>query len=171
MMKISAKAMLIGAACAALGIAAAVWNLPREDSPPPDVLQLPLRGLEGEKTSYAQLPPSRRLVNVWATWCAPCIHEMPLLAEAAKAMPQIHFSGIAVDDPILVKPFLKKVNVDYDIYTAAFNMFWLFEQGGNPNGSLPWTILLDEKGNVVADKIGEFHSAAEIGRFVAEGFN
>ena len=137
-MKISAKAMVIGAACAALGIAAAVWNLPRRRLAAAGCFcSCRCAGLEGEKTSYAQLPPSRRLVNVWATWCAPCIHEMPLLAEAAKAMPQIHFSGIAVDDPILVKPFLKKVNVDYDIYTAAFNMFWLFEQGGNPNGSLP----------------------------------
>ncbi|MGU9950978.1 MAG: TlpA family protein disulfide reductase [Gammaproteobacteria bacterium WSBS_2016_MAG_OTU1] len=152
-----------------LGALTAFWYAPPpEVSPPPNLVTLPLQTLDGGETSYAELPPKPRVVNFWATWCAPCVHEMPIIDMAAKANPDVHFSGIGIDSPILIKPFLEEIAINYDIYTPKFNIFLLFEQIGNENGVLPYTLLLDENGAIIAKKIGEFHSVEDINNFISE---
>ncbi len=162
------KKIIFGAVCVVLGIVAAATTAVLR--PPSAVLDLhtaQMADLDGAATTFADLPPSPRLVNFWATWCAPCVHEMPLLEEAARRNPAVHFSGIALDHADLVRPFLREVAITYDILTPKFDIFLLFEEIGNENGVLPYTLLLDEKGGIIARKIGEFHSAEEIGEFIS----
>ena len=161
------KKILFGAAFLVLGIiAAAITGTQTPDTP---ILQTaPLATLDEGETTFADLPPAPRLVNFWATWCAPCIHEMPLLQQAAKDNPDIHIAGIAVDHAELVRPFVEENAIKYDIFIPKFDIFFLFEQINNETGVLPYTILLNEKGDIIARKIGEFHSVEEINLFIAK---
>lgn len=166
--------IILGALFAVLGLAAALATFTigttpiSHKEPPLNLQEAPMASLDGAEVSFAELPPMPRLVNFWATWCAPCVHEMPLLDEAATLNSGVHFSGIAIDHADLAKPFVEKIGVKYDIYTPKFNIFFLFEQIGNKNGVLPYTLLLDAKGKIVASKTGEFHSAEEIGKFISD---
>ena len=162
--------MIFGAVFAVLGfaVAAAVAVNQKPKKKPLDIQTAQFNFLDGNETALAQMPPAPRLVNFWATWCAPCVHEMPLLDKASEQNPAVHFSGVAIDHPDLVRPFLRKVPVKYDILTPKFDIFFLFELYGNKTGALPYTLLLDEKGGVLAQKIGEFHSAEEINAFISD---
>ena len=156
-------------------IGAGVAFLARDEPPKKPLLELsaaPLARLsDGEAHTFATLPSAPRLVNFWATWCAPCIFEMPLLEQASLKYKNVHFSGIAIDHPDLVHPFLDKIGVTYDIWTPKFDIFLLFEGYGNKNGVLPYTLLLDKNGDVIARKIGEFHSVEDIGKFISENLS
>ncbi len=167
-MKRGAK-IAFGAVFAVLGfaLAAAVAVNQKPEKSPLNIQTAPLAFLDGGETAFAKMPPAPRLVNFWATWCAPCVHEMPLLEEAARQNPAVHFSGVAVDHPDLIRPFLRKIPVTYDILTPKFDIFFLFDTYGNKTGALPYTLLLDEKGGILARKIGEFHSAEEINSFIS----
>ena len=144
----------------------------RDEPPRKPLLEISAASLArldgGDEQTFAKLPPMPRLVNFWATWCAPCIFEMPLLEKASQKYKDVHFSGIAIDHPDLVRPFLNKMAITYDIWTPKFDIFLLFEGYGNKNGVLPYTLLLNENGDVIARKIGEFHSVEEIGEFISE---
>jgi len=140
---------------------------------PPTLNQFPaeqivyLEGGEGGETNQ-QNGRQRQLVNFWATWCAPCVHEMPLLEAAAAANPGVYFSGWTLDqNPEAVTAFLNEVEITYDIFRPSTDIFRYFEQNGNRNGLLPYTVLLDEKGRILARKLGEFHSVEEISAFIS----
>lgn len=164
------KTILCGAAFLILGIIAALTTTAARTpkTAAANLQTAPFANLDGTETIFADLPPARRLVNFWATWCAPCVHEMPLLQQAAQANSDVHFSGVAVDHADLVRQFIGDMKITYDIFTPKFDIFLLFEDVGNENGVLPYTLLLDEEGGIIARKIGEFHSLEEINSFLSE---
>lgn len=123
----------------------------------------------GENTTLAQHAAQRDanylLVNFWATWCAPCLKEMPLLASAA-ARHGIPVIGISYETPPVIRAFLNAHPVSYDIYKSAFDIFYFFQQQGNRTAVLPYTVLIDRSGGILAAQTGEFTSAAQIVNFV-----
>ena len=98
------------------------------------------------------------LINVWASWCAPCIEEMPELQRFANSQGATgtQVIGLALDTPEAIKDFLTRVPVDYPILVdtpgPADASVWL----GNRKGVLPYSVLVGADGKIVKQKIGPF---------------
>jgi len=97
------------------------------------------------------------LINFWASWCAPCRDEMPLF----EAMYQIHnkdgfqIIGIAIDSPEKAQPMLDSMGISYPILYAETAGMDLMSSSGNPQGLLPYSILIDQQGNAVEQVLGK----------------
>lgn len=98
------------------------------------------------------------LVNVWASWCGPCVVEMPELARFARQQGAAgtQVVGIALDDADAVRAFLAKVPVDYPIALDAPGRSDAGVRLGNVRGVLPYTVLVDAEGRLRKRKVGPF---------------
>ena len=115
----------------------------------------------GPKLAMASLKGKPLIVNFWATWCAPCIEEMPMLdafyrQNAAKGWQVV---GLAIDQPSSVRKFLEKTAVTFPIGLAGFGGTELTKTMGNTVGGLPFSVLFDKDGRVRQRKIGRLTPA------------
>lgn len=115
---------------------------------------------EGGELALASLRGRPLLINFWATWCPPCVKEMPMLdefarAQAARGAAGWQVIGLAVDGPTPVREFLKKTPVSFPIGLAGFGGTELARQMGNSTGGLPYTVVLAPDGRVLYRKLGE----------------
>lgn len=147
-----------GAGAAASGpdrLGADFWalSLPQADEQP-----LALRTLQGRPL----------LLNFWATWCPPCVREMPLLDDFYKQMQTfgMNMLGIAVDSPSPVRGFLARSPVSFPVVLAGADGSGLSRTLGNGPGGLPFTVLADAEGNIVERQIGEL-SREQLQRWAA----
>lgn len=101
------------------------------------------------------------VVNFWATWCAPCIEEMPDLqkVQGEYAERGVTIVGIAIDNASAVKRFRDEQNVDLPLLVAGAAGTELARQLGNASGALPYTVLLDHSGRITQSKLGRLHAS------------
>jgi thiol-disulfide isomerase/thioredoxin len=126
---------------------AAVAALWATTLPAPDNTQQSLSRFQGKPL----------VVNFWASWCGPCIAEMPALSALHKkyAAKGINFVGIAVDTAPNVQGFVHRVNVDYPLVIAGFGGGDLARQFGDEQGALPFTVVIDASGKVRSTTLGQ----------------
>ncbi|GAA3925078.1 TlpA disulfide reductase family protein [Luteimonas lutimaris] len=98
------------------------------------------------------------LINVWASWCGPCIEEMPELQRfhAEQGNNGVQVVGIALDDADAVRDFLRRVPVDYPILVDAAGPADAGVRLGNPKGVLPYSVLVSADGVLLKQRIGPF---------------
>ncbi|HEY4528919.1 MAG TPA: TlpA disulfide reductase family protein [Luteimonas sp.] len=98
------------------------------------------------------------LVNLWASWCGPCIEEMPELDRYAATQGDsgVQVVGIALDDQAAVEEFLQRIPVRYTILIDAPGPRDAGVQLGNPRGVLPYTALVSADGRLLKQRIGPF---------------
>lgn len=110
----------------------------------------------GPALTLASLQGKPLLVNFWATWCPPCVKEMPEIdrfhREFQKQGGQV--LGLAVDSPTPVKAFLAKKAVGFQIGLAGFGGTELAQNLGNTAGALPFSVMIDAAGRVRQRKMG-----------------
>ncbi len=111
---------------------------------------------QGGELVMAELRGRPLLINFWATWCPPCIKELPEFDRFSRSHDkQLRVVGLAIDSLAPVQEFLKKQPVGFDIGLAGFAGTDLALSLGNSAGALPFTVLLDAKGVMVQRKLGE----------------
>ncbi|MBP7351952.1 MAG: TlpA family protein disulfide reductase [Comamonas sp.] len=120
---------------------------------------LQLQTPEGVPLALQQFAGKPLLVNFWATWCPPCVRELPLLSRFAQEQPQVQLLGLAVDQAAPVQKFLARQPLAFPVAMAGAGGSTLTRTLGNVTGGLPFSILFDTRGNVKQRKIGELSSA------------
>ncbi|HRL22489.1 MAG TPA: TlpA disulfide reductase family protein [Alcaligenes sp.] len=103
-------------------------------------------------SSYAGKP---LVINFWATWCAPCVKEMPDLQALHQRYPEVNFVGIAVDSKDNVREFLQRVPVSYDILLSGPGGVKQMRSLGNKKGGLPFTVVFGSNGRVSERILGQ----------------
>jgi thiol-disulfide isomerase/thioredoxin len=121
--------------------------------------RIELPDLQGRTVVLPDAFPGRPLlVNVWASWCGPCIEEMPELERFATSQGTtgVQVVGLALDTPDAINAFLARVPVSYPILVEtpgpADASVWL----GNRKGVLPYTVLVGADGKILKQKVGPF---------------
>jgi thiol-disulfide isomerase/thioredoxin len=112
---------------------------------------------DGKPQSLSLFQGHPVVVNFWASWCGPCVEEMPTLAQLHRDYVKkgIQFVGLGVDSDQNVKTFLQKVKVDYPVFVTGFGGADLARAFGNNAGGLPFTVVIDAKGNIRSTKLGQ----------------
>ncbi len=111
--------------------------------------------LDGATFDLAEQRGNWVIVNFWATWCSPCIKEMPDLDYLQQKYPGITIVGLAVDTAKNVIKFSEKVPVSYPVLVAGHGGIQLMKEMGNPRGGLPYTILFDAQGQAIKHFLGQ----------------
>ncbi len=97
------------------------------------------------------------VVNFWASWCPPCVEEMPTLDMLQQEFLQqnVLFVGIGIDSPSNIREFLSSTPVSYPIVIGGLEGSNLAKQLGNSQGALPYTIIINAKGKATYSKLGK----------------
>jgi thiol-disulfide isomerase/thioredoxin len=118
-----------------------------------------LHDLNGRVTPIASWNGKSLVINFWATWCAPCRREVPLLKTLASEWTGrgLDVVGIAVDHPDQVRNFAAQFGIDYPLLVGEQDALDVAAQFGMDSPAFPFTVFSDRRGEVVALFIGELH--------------
>ena len=112
---------------------------------------------DGKSADTEQWRGKVLVVNFWASWCPPCVEEMPTLdkLQAEFKGQNVLFVGIGIDSPSNIREFLEKTPVSYPIVIGGLEGSNLSKQMGNSQGALPYTIIINPKGKSTSSKLGK----------------
>lgn len=129
-----------------------------------------VRDLDGRAVALPAAWAGRTtLVNVWATWCAPCLKEMPELQAFSREQGAngTQVVGIALDDDTAVRAFLQAHAIGYPSLVDIPGPADAGVRLGNPAGVLPYSVLVAPDGRLLKTRIGPFNDAADIATWAA----
>jgi thiol-disulfide isomerase/thioredoxin len=125
---------------------------------PDTVPELTMPDLGGKPKALRDFLGHPLIINFWATWCAPCRREIPLLQQLRRAYQGdgLVVVGIAVDFRTAVADYVRRQPIDYPLLIGEDSGLAAAEQFGMQT-VLPFSVFADAQGRIVALKIGELH--------------
>ena len=120
-----------------------------------------LPDLEGTSRQLDEWDGKHRILNFWATWCAPCRREIPLLKAFQDEHGEAGFQviGIAVDFPEEVAEYAEEAQFNYPIVTGQQEAMAVAETSGIDFIGMPFTMFVTREGDYVGAYIGELHQS------------
>jgi len=126
----------------------------------PDMLpEFVLNDVYGDPRNIREWAGKPLLVNFWATWCAPCRREIPLLETLHKEQAGIEVVGIAIDRQSDVEAFIGEFGVSYPNLVGQEDALAVSDQFGLEGLGLPFTVLAAADGRILTVHIGEIDAA------------
>ena len=149
-----------GLAAASAGLGVAWWQSQRQlgarSEPVDGFWSLQWERPEGGALRAEALRGNPVLINFWATWCPPCVEELPLINDFYLKNKSNGWQvvGLAVDKSSAVQAFLQRLPLNFPVGMAGLSGTELGRSLGNLTGGLPFTVVLDSSGAVVQRKLG-----------------
>lgn len=150
----------VGLAAAVAGGLAGVLAL-QSRSGAANLLAAKFTDLDGRPRRLLDWQGRALLCNFWATWCAPCREEIPLLVAAKQQglPPSLEFVGIGIDSAHKIREFAITYRINYPLLVSDATGVGLLRGLGNSSGGLPYTVALDRNGAVVSRRLGALTEA------------
>ncbi|MCA1324404.1 TlpA family protein disulfide reductase [Herbaspirillum sp. alder98] len=147
--------IILSVAVAAIAVGAGLYAhhrsnppLSTEDRALASLLSQSLPDVKGAPQSLSQWQGKPLVINFWATWCGPCVEEMPELTALQAEITPVQILGIGIDSAENIGQFAQKYQIRYPLYVAGPGATDLLRQFGNAAGGLPFTVLVGRDGKV-----------------------
>ncbi len=129
---------------------------PAADTAVGALMQAALPDAGGKERKLSEWQGKILVLNFWATWCPPCVDEMPELVELQNdlASRNVQVLGIGIDSPSNIRQFSEKHRITYPLLVAGMEGTELSRQFGNQAGGLPFTVVIGSDGRVRKTYIG-----------------
>lgn len=97
------------------------------------------------------------IINFWATWCPPCLKEIPEFIKLQDEYKDkgVQFVGIAIEDKQPVQDYLKRIKINYPVLIGGEGATMLAQQWGNVINTVPFTVIVNQQGQIVHRQLGE----------------
>lgn len=135
-----------------------IVNSDNQDLQPIYIDSFVLDDLDGQPLDILDLHNQEPLIiNFWATWCAPCRKEMPLLNNyyLTRNSDQANVLGIAIDDIDQVNSFIAELGINFPVLVGQSEAYELMQTLGNTILTLPYTIVVNSEGLIIWSKSTE----------------
>ena len=115
-----------------------------------------LPDLQGKPQAVGQWRGKVLVINFWATWCEPCREEIPIFVKMQEKYRDkgLQFVGISIDQADKTSEFSRNFSINYPSLIGTMDTVEVSRQAGNKRRVLPYTIVLDRKGEVIATELG-----------------
>jgi len=115
-----------------------------------------LPDLTGKLRNINEWQGKIRIINFWATWCPPCLKEIPEFIKLQNSHNKdLQFIGIAIDDKQAVEEYLETININYPMLISGDEGIALSHQLGNIVNAVPFTLIVNQQGQIIHRQPGE----------------
>lgn len=115
-----------------------------------------LPDLQGEPRNIKEWDGKYIVLNFWATWCPPCLKEIPEFIAIQKEYGEfnLQFIGVAIDNEVSVNQFALEMGMNYPNLVAEMQGIELARQYGNAMGALPFSVIINPEGQIITRQVG-----------------
>jgi peroxiredoxin len=154
---------VVGLVAVMLGLAAALNRFATSgaDAAAAGLFERTFDDVDGRPQPMKQWQGGLLVVNFWATWCAPCVEEMPELQRIHREFSDrgVAVVGLGIDSPSAIRRFRDEHRLGLPLLVAGAGGSELVRELGNPSGALPYTVLIGRDGRIVEARLGRIREA------------
>jgi thiol-disulfide isomerase/thioredoxin len=159
----SAAYWLAGLAIAAAALGSGLWfgSMQRGHAGPEPataatLVERTFPDLQGADQRLSQWRGKVVVVNFWATWCPPCREEIPSLIDVQRRLGPngVQIVGIAIDSADKTREYAANIGINYPVVLGGMETIDLVRALGNKAGGLPFTVILDRRGQIAQSHLG-----------------
>jgi len=116
-----------------------------------------LSGIDSKQYKLSDWRGKVIVLNFWATWCLPCLREIPVFNKLQKKWQKqgVQFVGVAMDEKENVEDFIQKTPLNYPTMLGEIGSMQIAKKLGNSHGVLPYTVIFDHDGAIIKTHAGE----------------